>query len=795
MAQAITPSLSEGRRRALERRRAHSQQGAGGASSAERVRSVVSRPVSSPPSSAVAQPAVQQAPAAVPVLRIRQSSAVSSAPSKGREASLARRRAMTSRGKAAVALSGSVERTRAQSERQRDQKDVAATPVNAKRSGCGCDGRKGESAKSRNDAPMFAAPANTSSRLVSKPKPGPARRNIGQPEGRQLSMTRRRLLAQRGKQAVDQADRVRSPGQRVRQMNPEISSRELAREVRSERSKNGGRGQKNSGPCGRQRPGAGTSEEASWKVGRSETASGQTVTGTLVGRSRSVTGDEPGSCRVITGTEYMAADIFREYCQTDAVANPRKVAVTKTAAGRAVTGTEVGRSQKVTGDEPGSCRRITGNEYLPADQLSAFCGTEPAPVPAKITVTQTGRGRTVSGSNVDRPARVTGTEAGADRATTGTTYISPIRKQDANGNIFKKVGTTSTFRGGQVTGVVVGRSNRVTGDEPGSCRLVTGDEYVGSEQYKQFCGVEPRPEAPKVALSQTGKGKTVTGTQTGRSGRVTGDEPGTCKAVTGTPYAGIETYQQYCAPEAAQAALTRGRVGRTTPGMPLTGIQPGIAGKMTGQAKGACEPLTGTPYIGQDQFAESCGLGAVPGNPDFPQPLNGVPWTSTFSVTTPARQAQRARRQSGVTGTRYEQGNITGPFVMGEGKITGTEQFRFGASDEDVAVAVPAVPESATIGETQDAPKSRVTGEGIDTGLRITGDDWGRNDRVTGTEGRSAVRRNPTRRGPAIGAMAMTARRSMTEEKPKEAPPSRVTGSSGNTDKGALITVSGGARG
>jgi hypothetical protein len=84
-----------------------------------------------------------------------------------------------------------------------------------------------------------------------------------------------------------------------------------------------------------------------------------------------------------------------------------------------------------------------------------------------------------------------------------------------------------------------------------------------------------------------------------------------------------------------------------------------------------------------------------------------------------------------------------------------------------------------------------VTGEGISAGLHITGDDWDRGKRVTGTEGASARRRNPTRTGP-MSAMA-NPRPKRNDEVMQ--PVSRVTGSSGNTDKGSLITVSGGARG
>ena len=102
------------------------------------------------------------------------------------------------------------------------------------------------------------------------------------------------------------------------------------------------------------------------------------------------------------------------------------------------------------------------------------------------------------------------------------------------------------------------------------------------------------------------------------------------------------------------------------------------------------------------------------------------------------------------------------------------------------------VPAPAPVSVDEDArPLSRVTGEGISAGLNITGDDWDRGKRVTGTEGASARRRNPSRSGPIAAMPAFQAKRN--EELPE--PVSRVTGSSGNTARGSLITVSGGARG
>jgi hypothetical protein len=503
----------------------------------------------------------------------------------------------------------------------------------------------------------------------------------------------------------------------------------------------------------------------------------------MVGRSVSVTGDEPSTCRAVTGTEYMGADVFRDFCQTEPAKTPLRVGVSATRSDNAVTGNEVGRSAKVTGDEPGTCKRITGNDYISPDQTQAFCGVKPESNPAKVTRVETLKGKGVTGSNVGRSAKVTGDEAGADRATTGTQYTRP----SDIGGAPAKVGRSGTLRGGAVTGTMVGRREKMTGDEPGSCRDITGDDYIGSEQFGSFCATTPTPQDRKVGVSSTAGGEGVTGTMTGRSGRVTGDEPGTCKAITGTPYAGLEQAADFCAAPQQQEVQQRTRPSARQAGMPMTGQQPGVGGKMTGADKGACETVSGTPYVGSDQMVEACpATAAQPGSPDFPQPMSDTPW-GDFSVEPPAHASDGQRQSHSVTGSRYEQGHITGPFGMAAGKVTGTEEKRFGAAER----AAPEIPDTRP--ELEGRVVSRITGEGMDAGPRITGDDWDRGDHVTGTEGSSATRRNPTRRGGPMGAMDFRKLEPRNEDMPN--PVSKVTGSSGNTETGSLITYSGGARG
>jgi len=691
-----------------------------------------------------------------------------------RQASLARRHAMSAGGKASVV---SKDRTRGD---EIGDKPVAAPAAPA----------VSQAAVATPDTQdSGVAVSATMAAPVVSPRAG---RKVENPT-RSASLARRQAMSSRGKAAV--SGKAPSAAQTARASNPNMSSRELAQTIREERSSKGkcktGSADSKCRPCGRIRPNMQSSKEksaaaqdATWKVGASETSHGQTVTGTMVGRSLSVTGDEPSTCRAITGTEYLGADIFRDFCKTDTAKSPRKVSVTSTATGNAVSGNELGRSSKVTGNEPGTCKRVTGVQYVGAGQTQEFCGSSVEASPSKITSAETRKGKTVTGNNVGRSGKVTGDEYGSNRELTGTSVM-----QNANGGRAPaKVGKSATLRGGNVTGTMVGRNQNVTGDEPGSCRNVTGDDYIGAEQYSSFCDNTPKATDRKVGVSATLKNKAVTGTMTGRDSKVTGDEPGTCKAVTGTPYAGAENYQDFCDTGSAGTARARTQQRRATPGMPMTGLQPGIGGKLTGAGRGACEPLTGTPYVGSDQFANVCpSLPADSSSPDYPQPISGgAPW-GKFSVDAPSHASRTATEHSAVTGTQYEKGHITGPFGMAGGKVTGTEEARFGNGN---GAAAP----TYTAQLVDERVKPRISGEGQDAGLRITGDDWDRNERVTGTEGLSTTRRNPTRRGAGVDAMAMQQRiNKRNEELP--VPNSKVTGSSGNTEKGSLITYSGGARG
>ena len=126
-------------------------------------------------------------------------------------------------------------------------------------------------------------------------------------------------------------------------------------------------------------------------------------------------------------------------------------------------------------------------------------------------------------------------------------------------------------------------------------------------------------------------------------------------------------------------------------------------------------------------------------------------------------------------------GRITGAFAVGEGMVTGNNEFLF----------------RPRMSRERRQPVA-VTGEGEILGREITGSPaaWAPNDKVTGTEGYIAAGRNPTERGGGTHGWA-GARKFATLATPGPPPDdTKVTGRVGGSPQAAArVTVSGGARG
>lgn len=825
------------------------------------------------------------------------------ATSGGRSASRARREALSTSGKAALQPTASRPSGRVRPKAQASATTAYADAAPAKGCGCGCNGTKGGCGDTQ--APAAVMPT------ASVSPASDIKRKAEMPTGRALARARRAALSQDGKaglQRVAQATKIASsmPGQDWQAaISKGATGRQKAMQRRVVQSLAGNlkvsktaKASNEARPAGRMRAFLATpTSPVPPKVEEGHTLAGRGVTGTMVERSKKVTGNEPGSCRAVTGTEYIGLEQYDTMCSTRPAAAPAKVGVSHTIGERKVTGTEVGRAANVTGDEPGNCRGITGTEYLAAERFDEMCSSRPAPSPAKVMLSDTTKGKPVTGTSVSRSGKVTGNESGSDRPITGTDYAKPANGNqapekvamshtshgkpvtgtavghtskitgDENGNCSgitgteylaqeqftsvcsttapesprkvsvmssrgnqpvsgtavgrsgnvtgdeagsclssitgsqyytsgsfgalcdtaspKKVASMQTLSGRTLTGTEVGRSPKVSGDEMGGCKPVTGTEYIGADQQKAVCPVST-PVAPvaKVAVDQTWHGQSVTGTYVGRSGRVTGDESGGCSPISGTPYIGRGQFNGFCESPALQAQEAVIRSSAVIPAAAVTGDRPGAGGSvMTGDERGACEVVSGTPYVGVDNSTSQCATsGRFVGRGKSQIEMTRAPAPLDFSISTPARVAQQ-KQFGDVTGSAYNSERITGPVNKADGLITGTPEFRH----RDAGVAQTEQVEAITAAR-------RLTGEGSQAGRSVTGDAWDAMSKVTGTEGASSQSRNPSARGNPRG-MGMNAMRFRDEEVEQPVvPDSRITGSSGNTGKGSLVTLSGGAR-
>ena len=779
----VTPRSA--RAAALERRRALSQNG----------RTALGiKP--SQPSPSVAIPAIRSSAAVVPpqVVSKQVSSAPAARPAQmvpsasmagasGKSLSRARREAMSHGGKSALGKVKAVIAPTSNPIMAMDAPKSLTTEAPSSGCGCGCKDKK------NTDAVEYDQAIEEVCAIVDD-EPMAVSGSIASAV-RKLCQERRRALSSKGKTAAKASAgsaATRRNGTRYSAMSG-LSGREIARIRREEMCQQGRGNDPACRPSGRIRP----KPPAPAKVEAGTTLSGTAVTGTQVERNGKVTGIEPGSCRTITGTEYIGMEQYTQLCATAPDPAPAKVNIGTTSRGQRVSGTEVGQSMKVTGDENGLCKSVTGTEYLGTEQFVAFCDSKPKAAPAKVSVMLTAADQNVSGGAIGRSNKVTGDETGASAKLTGSQYV-----QNESASVSRsgtgaphKVSVMSTLQDRTVTGTDVATGELLTGAELGACASVTGTESNGLAQY-QACNRESVSVPEKVNMMRTWNEQPVSGTALEHSSKVTGDEYGSCQQISGTEYIGPDQYTAFCAPEqqAASRALMSSRGAQA--GISLHSGNARLGGKVTGAARGENLMLSGTPYSGSHQRVSQRGANNNP-HPLSRSPLDAprevAPATQEqrvqgdFSIATPARSAQDSSLNR-VTGTAYGAiGRITGPINMAAGLVSGTPEFRY---QEDIApvvmMQVPALEEM----------RSRLTGDGREGGFAITGAAWRRNESVTGTEGNSS-RRNPTIRGDQRGVL-IGASQLKDRDRP-ELPMSKITGSSGSDAKGSAITYSGGARG
>ncbi len=356
----------------------------------------------------------------------------------------------------------------------------------------------------------------------------------------------------------------------------------------------------------------------------------------------------------------------------------------------------------------------------------------------KFADDETSKGQMVTGADAAH-VKVTGTDSNRHLRMTGSQYRNPaMAGQNSRHHEHKLMDS------GRVSGSLLTGGGAITGDGSDRGRQVTGDNYAANRATTRSMRATP---SQRSVMPMPAHGRGVTGLDHHHAG-TTGTSQEQHGLMTGTSYEGREAR-----PDGAWHSM----------GHAITGMQPGVAAGVTGDARGADHHISGTPYHGEDQLSEAFGYDRRDTH------------EAQFSVQSPARMMQAARRQSG---------HVTGSFSRALGKVTGGDEGHFAPRHV-----------GANSG-SMDTQGAMVTGEGRSQGQKITGDDWARNGRVTGTEGHTARSRNMTRHGDGssehIGGLARQ-HAGKAAERPR--PESRITGASGNTDSGSLVTYSGGARG
>lgn len=473
------------------------------------------------------------------------------------------------------------------------------------------------------------------------------------------------------------------------------------------------------------------------------------MTGLRIGRSGAVTGAGHGATLPVSGTQYVGEDDG-----APVRGRPQKVGLALTPGGRIVSGTLVRSRIGITGDERGDAQRITGRvDQGGNDDLT------PRP--------DTG----IGGPQFRRAHEVHGQSAGGRGFHLGRDGAQSVGHADAVAASAPEV----TLKGHALTGTAVGNSERTTGNDEGAARWVTGTQYVRPAGGHAVAGhldhhahgrdgaVRPDPVTNgKVVAAATWGGQRVTGPEFEESGLMTGSEPGAGAAITGTQYQGARSAQAWGGPEAVAAAAAL--VVRSAAEAPVTGRTPVNQTGVTGTERGAGRAISGTPYY------------RGPAEAGIAHSLADI--HHAFSVTSPQRDSQlRTAAEHAAHPDEHAGDRITGSFALANRKVTGNAEFHFVRR------------------EPKKGDRPELTGEGVSTKGRITGDPWRDHSRVTGTEGYIASGRNPSERAgkPHAFANAMLFK---PDDKPQGHPDS-VTGimstRTNGKAKGSRVTVSGGA--
>ncbi len=287
------------------------------------------------------------------------------------------------------------------------------------------------------------------------------------------------------------------------------------------------------------------SRERSRETPLESTEAGLAITGSAVGRSTRVTGDEEGACRQVTGDQYLSPARAEAECggtgggtaplgrfagvRRDPVTG-QKVSVAATWGQQRITGPNVEHNPAVTGDAPGSCALITGTPYQGPKTIQGWCDPEIAEA-AEQRLSPRAAASAVTGNTPMSDERVTGTARGATRSVTGTPYYradaAAVAAADPVAALDERFSVHSPQRAAHL------RAERAAAEKPDAASRITGSFAVGGKNITGNLEFTFKPrlardtDAKPAHTRLTGEGRT-TGT------RISGFDWADRKNVTGT---------------------------------------------------------------------------------------------------------------------------------------------------------------------------------------------------------------------------------------------------------------------
>lgn len=287
---------------------------------------------------------------------------------------------------------------------------------------------------------------------------------------------------------------------------------------------------------------AGTSGRAV-RAGRSGqanefTVKGYAVSGTAVGRSERVTGDEDGSDRWITGTQYTAADRATAPATVEPPAQGKrnvrrdpvtgaKVVEAQTFGGQRITGPQFEHEGRVTGSEAGSYVATTGTPYQGPASVASFMGPEAVPMVADRVIRRAGD-EPITGDAPRSADGVTGTQRGAERDVTGTPYYRDGDEEVAAGSAIAEIDREFSIASPQRRAHL--RAAREEREEGDAGRDITGSfatghgKITGNQEFLHTPRTSPRDQRPQVSGEGASAKNRITGDSWRDQSNVTGTE-------------------------------------------------------------------------------------------------------------------------------------------------------------------------------------------------------------------------------------------------------------------------------